>query len=91
MSNRMFLMGLCKLSSVTAQLGSIIEASCLLKKLFNKTPIFSTFTYLLWLSLHNNLIHVIFLADFYKVHDSAINDGFGVQFDNIINFVDLYS
>lgn len=49
------------------------------------------FTYLLWLSLYHNLIYVIFLADFYKVHDFAIDNRFGVQFDNITNFVDLYS
>lgn len=48
-------------------------------------------TNLLWLSLHNNLIHVIFLADFNKVHDFAIDDGLGVKFDNIANFVHLYS
>lgn len=49
------------------------------------------FTNLLWLSLYNNLIHVILLANFNKVHDLAIDDGLGVKLDNITNFVDLYS
>ena len=47
------------------------------------------FTHLLWLSLYNNFIHVIFLADFNKVHDFAIDNGFSVQFDDIANFVHL--
>ena len=46
---------------------------------------------LLRLSLHDNFVNFICLRDFNEVQHFAINDGFSVQFDNVIHFVDLNS
>lgn len=46
-------------------------------------------TYLFWLSLNNDFIHIVFLADFDKVHNFSVDDRFSVEFNNIVNLVHL--
>ena len=48
------------------------------------------YTDLFWLSLNNDFIHIILLADFDKMQYFAVDDWFSVEFDHIAGFVDLH-